>query len=309
MASFAPVSRLPRCMSRVRVGSYNVARYIQTSSGSYSYPLYPSVAQLLHEHGIPASDAPKIPTSGPKGRLLKGDVLAYVGAIASDHPSNLSAQLSKLSHLDLSNIKLAPPPAPVPEQQSEPSPEAVAPPEPAPAPAQLSVTVPISLSSIFSIQERIHKKLGVAVPLSTFLTRAADIANDDLPVSKKSLSRSPDALFDEIIGAQKSPSSTLLTSRGNFTPEISSPEELSLPQQQPKTTQEPDIIDILTGNAQTVRAKAPPTQEELTTSSISEDIATNLFSVTVSPDDKARGKEFLERMRTLLQDQPGSLIF
>jgi len=49
-------------------------------------PLFPSVALLLETHGLRAED---VPGSGPKGRLLKGDVLAYLerrGAAAAPPP-------------------------------------------------------------------------------------------------------------------------------------------------------------------------------------------------------------------------------
>lgn len=81
----------------------------------------PSVAHLLKEKGISSEDAKNIPTSGPKGRMLKGDVLAYLGQINKAHPQELSSSINKLAHLDLSNIKIkprakkeaAPPPKPV----------------------------------------------------------------------------------------------------------------------------------------------------------------------------------------------------
>ena len=44
--------------------------------------------------------------TGPGGRLLKGDVLAYIGQIENAYPSELASRFTKLSHLDLSNIKV-----------------------------------------------------------------------------------------------------------------------------------------------------------------------------------------------------------
>ena len=44
--------------------------------------LSPAVELLLHENNISNEDAfAKIQASGPKGRILKGDVLAYLGKI------------------------------------------------------------------------------------------------------------------------------------------------------------------------------------------------------------------------------------
>ncbi|KAK5277767.1 pyridoxine biosynthesis protein, partial [Exophiala xenobiotica] len=49
------------------------------------YPLYPSVIALIHENHMSDDDVLKISASGPNGRLLKGDVLAYLGTIESDY--------------------------------------------------------------------------------------------------------------------------------------------------------------------------------------------------------------------------------
>ena len=43
------------------------------------------LAHVLHEKGIPESEISKIPATGPKGRLLKGDVLAYLGKIPAEY--------------------------------------------------------------------------------------------------------------------------------------------------------------------------------------------------------------------------------
>jgi pyruvate/2-oxoglutarate dehydrogenase complex dihydrolipoamide acyltransferase (E2) component len=68
------------------------------------YP--PAVLRLLQEYGIEEPKA--IPATGPKGRLLKGDILAYVGSIKSDAPKTLMEILAKKQNLDLSNIIVRP---------------------------------------------------------------------------------------------------------------------------------------------------------------------------------------------------------
>ncbi|KAK2791518.1 pyridoxine biosynthesis protein [Onygenales sp. PD_10] len=299
----AQAARVPRWISQCRVNSYSSIRYLQTSSATQgqtlSYPLYPSVAQLLHEKGIPDSEISKIPASGPKGRLLKGDVLAYVGAISPDYSSNLSAQIAKLAHLDLSNIKIKPTLTPAPEQ-ARPTP----PPPAAREPTDTEVALPISLSSVLRIQKRIRKTLGVTIPLSTFVARATDVANQDLPASK-SRTQSADALFDEILGInQPSP-----PAHGNFVPEIIAPEPSTSSQSvSSQAVDEADIIDILTGKAPTSSPK--PSTSAIDESPLdTEDLATNLFSITVPVADKLRGETFLARMREVLQDEPDSLIF
>ncbi|EER44629.1 pyruvate dehydrogenase complex component Pdx1 [Histoplasma capsulatum H143] len=170
----ALVPRMPCWISRCRLNPYKSTRHLQTSSGTQShdlpYPLFPSVSQLLHEKGISGADVSKIPASGPKGRLLKGDVLAFTGAIPRDYSSNLSAQISQLAHLDLSNIKVKQTPT---EPQAKFAAVAVTALPPSSTPAQVSL--PISLSSVLSLQERLPKTLGITIPLSTFLARATDV--------------------------------------------------------------------------------------------------------------------------------------
>ena len=65
-----------------------------------TYP--PAVLRLLQEYGI--KDPKSIAATGPQGRLLKGDVLAYVGTINSDIPKILKDILAKKRSIDLSNI-------------------------------------------------------------------------------------------------------------------------------------------------------------------------------------------------------------
>lgn len=70
----------------------------------------PSVELLLHANHISSEDAySKIPASGPKGRLLKGDVLAYLGVIDASAVVKVTEYIKSKEHLDLSNIKIAPP--------------------------------------------------------------------------------------------------------------------------------------------------------------------------------------------------------
>lgn len=71
--------------------------------------LFPSVELLLHENNISVDDAfSKIPATGPKGRILKGDVLAYLGRISSSSVESVAKYIALKEHLDLSNIQIAP---------------------------------------------------------------------------------------------------------------------------------------------------------------------------------------------------------
>lgn len=70
--------------------------------------LFPSVELLLQKHGISRSEAmEKIPSSGPNGRLLFGDILAHVGAIKTQDIIKIRSYVQSCQHLDLSSITLA----------------------------------------------------------------------------------------------------------------------------------------------------------------------------------------------------------
>lgn len=261
------------------------------------YPLYPSVSQLLHEHNIPTAAADKIPASGPKGRLLKGDVLAYLGSIKSSYSSDQSARIAKLGHLDLSNVKMAPPKQAAPASSSS----AAIPPFPAAEP-DTEIAVSISLKAVLEVQKRIQSTLGVTLPLSTFIARATEVANDDLPKSKFS-EFSADELFDQVLGLNKI---GVKTSRGSFTPQITALPSAPLQMGARPALKKPDIIDILTGTKPAPGLGSTPSiLAGASTGSLS---STNIFSVTVAKGEKKRARVFLERVKSILQIEPGSLV-
>jgi pyruvate/2-oxoglutarate dehydrogenase complex dihydrolipoamide acyltransferase (E2) component len=77
----------------------------------------PSVSHLLRSHDIHPSE---IAPTGPKGRLLKGDVLAHLGRIDKAWPRELGGRIGKLGKLDLSGVKAAAPaPAAAPKGGKE----------------------------------------------------------------------------------------------------------------------------------------------------------------------------------------------
>lgn len=286
------------------------------------YPLYPAVQALILAHHIPDSDVLKIAASGPGGRLLKGDVLAYLGSIQQDYSKKESERISKLGHLDLSNIKVLP---------QQPKAAAVADPavsagQTRATPQVTTVTLTISLAEVLKTQKRVQDTLGVTLPLSTFLARAIDQANDDLPLPKNA-SPSSDSLFNAVLGLDTLPA----TSRGTYLPQITA---LPIPSTATKTTrstQKPsrnspprsaDIIDILSGKLTPARsaqakaflrgggssssssAKSPiPLSTNPTTAG-----AMNIFSITVPASEEKRAKTFLERVKMLVQLEPGRLI-
>jgi Biotin-requiring enzyme/e3 binding domain len=283
------------------------------------YPLYPAVTALIHENHISESDIPKIPASGPNGRLLKGDVLSYLGRIQADYSATQSKRIEHLAHMDLSNIKLSPPA----EKTQEAKPASTTPPVPEEPAAQTSISLPISLSEVLKVQKHIHDTLGASIPLSTFLARAVDLANDDLP-KPKDAKPSPHDLFNAVLGLDSIPT----TSRGTYIPQIttlppSTQPTTSVPTSARTRTSRkiPDIIDILTGQTPPPPPPPPKLSSRIISTTTSKPPARvsasatpttagaiNLFSVTVPPAEQKRARTFLERVKTVLQVEPGRLV-
>ncbi|KAK5990038.1 Dihydrolipoamide dehydrogenase-binding protein of pyruvate dehydrogenase complex [Cladobotryum mycophilum] len=258
-----------------------------TSTGTYEhkYPLLPSVGQLIKQNDISKDDVSKIKGTGPNGRLLKGDVLAFLGTISADRPETLSAHLEKLSHLDLSNIKVA-------ERKAPPAPK----PEPVPQKVEsktVEVQVPVSLTSVLELQKRIEKKLGVQLDVFELIKRASGIANKGLRPS----SRPPTAneLFDQVLGLDKIKRAS--GTRGHYQPVVSVVFP-ALKRQAPKL----DIIDILAGPKKA--ARQTPKDHNITGMYGDE----NIFSLVVPKEDKKRAEEFLEHCRFILEVEPQQLV-
>ncbi|KIX10627.1 uncharacterized protein Z518_01711 [Rhinocladiella mackenziei CBS 650.93] len=264
------------------------------------YPLYPSVIALIHENHIPDQDVAKITATGPNGRLLKGDVLAYLGAIKSDYSAQQSKRIEHMAHLDLSNVKVMPT---APKPTAAPT---AAPPAEVPIPKLSSISLTVSLAEVLKVQKRIEDTLGVTVPLSTFLARAVDLANDDLP-KPEDTKPSADDLFNAVLGLNSIPT----TSRGTYLPQIDAlphpTPRKALSRSKPSISRKPDIIDILSGKAIPKRSSSSSSRvagRNLTTA----DGAINVFSLTVPAGEEQRARTFLERVKTVLQVEPGKLI-
>lgn len=257
-----------------------------------TYPLYPSVAHLLHEKGIPSSEADKIPASGPKGRLLKGDVLAYLGSISTSYASDLSKRISNLGYLDLSNIQLAAPPEPK-KKAATPAPH-IAPREP-----DTVIALSISFKAVLDVQRRVKETLGITLPLSDFIARATKIANDDLP-RPANYKPSADELYNQVLGLDKLNSQI---SKGNYLPQVQAlPLAGATSLRAAGPVKEVDIFDILAGKPSPAKAfEAPVTRHASGEADI-------VVSVLAPGGEEKRARIFLERVKTILQVEPGRLV-
>ncbi|SCU82415.1 LAME_0C01002g1_1 [Lachancea meyersii CBS 8951] len=230
--------------------------------------LLPSVQMLLHENGVSTEDAlSSIKASGPKGRILKGDVLSYLGKISHDSVTKLTNYIQKFEKLDLSNIELK-----VPEPQKK-----------------LAETTPAKPQPVV-LSEQIHLKLApnvtaeqLARSVRSYINEAKYLSHEQ-PVANM-FSDHYDALFEELI-----------------TPEPTQPRFQVAYDLVPLTTgdvavqQQEDIFDLLAGPSG--RANAVKTDSEIPTS--------NEFSIILDvkvsdkfDDAKAKAERFVEYVKDL----------
>jgi hypothetical protein len=222
-------------------------------------------------------------------------VLAYLDKIPSSAPANESSRITKLTHLDLSNIKPAAPKAPPPKTAEVPKEAA--------AEIPISITVPVSLSAVLGVQKRMQTSLGITLPLSTFIARAIALANEDLPVTGK---RTPtaDELFNSVIGIDKI-STGKRVSDGTFSPRIMAIPDRSGLAIAPKTfaAKKADPFDELIGGKGKKSVGGFGRTGAL--GAVGE---SNVFSLSVKKNDETRAKVFLERVKSVLEVEPGRLV-
>ncbi|KAK6194025.1 hypothetical protein LQW54_011874 [Pestalotiopsis sp. IQ-011] len=257
------------------------------------YPLYPSVEHLVKEHKLDEAAISEITPTGPQGRLLKGDVLAYLGMATESRPADIKKRFDHNSHLDLSNIKIAAPAAPAKAAKAAAAAKA-------PVPEDLVIAVPISMEAVIETQQKIEATLGTFLPLSTFVSRAAELANDELPLPAN-YKPSADELFNQVLGLNKVPAKA---SRGFYIPQIAA---LPTPSftgvaPKPKAAAKVDIIDILAPKPKrSAKPAVPLGQPGISTGA-------NAFSLKVPKTEEQRANAFLARMKLVLEKDPGRLV-
>lgn len=266
----------------------------QSSGGKatkQTYPLYPSVQHLLDVNGLAKAEADKIPATGPNGRLLKGDVLAYIGKIDGSYPSELADRFTKLAHLDLSNIKTAPKKETPQKQAAKEAPSAVEEPN-------VDVTLQISLRAVTECRDRLSDAVGAPIPIATFVHRATEIANKNLPKSRET-KQSADDLFNAVLGLTKG--SEKKFSRGHFVPEWAAPPKALTASRSRK----PDLLDVLVGKPLT-RVTKPITVGQKG-SSLAYLGPEAPWTLKVPKSEEKRARVFMERFKQLLEHEPAKL--
>ncbi|CEP62658.1 Pdx1p LALA0_S06e00716g [Lachancea lanzarotensis] len=155
-----------------------------SSSGkaNASQVLLPSVQILLHENGISNEQAlSSIPASGPKGRILKGDVLSHLGKISEGSVTKLTKYIQKFEKLDLSNIELK-----QPEPQQKPKENAPAKPQPVVLSEQIHFKTAPDVNT-----EQLLRSLKAYINEAKYLSHEQPVANAN--------SVHYDSLFEELI--------------------------------------------------------------------------------------------------------------
>ncbi|PWW77079.1 hypothetical protein C7212DRAFT_278388 [Tuber magnatum] len=242
----------------------------------------PSVAHLIKEHKISEHDVSAITTTGPKGRLLKGDILAYLGRISKAHLRELEGRIHKLEKLDLSNIKIAPPKKDVGKSAKQATEKPV-------VDEEKELKLEVSFGEVLKVQNKLQSALGIHLPLSTFISKATTRANHSLPpVSSAS------DIFDELLNLPY----TTPPRPAKFQPKIT-----ALPIPPPHSpTAGADILDILTGAAP---ATTPAVKRTLGIAAS----GPNVISLTVkSAKEEESGRLFLEKLKGFLENDPGELV-
>ncbi|KAH9900610.1 hypothetical protein F4778DRAFT_739675, partial [Xylariomycetidae sp. FL2044] len=270
-----------------RTSAPSLAAQSGQKAPSQKYPLYPSVEHLVKEHKLDESAISQITPTGPAGRLLKGDVLAYLGSISSKRPAEIMARFQHNSHLDLSNIKLAAP-------KEAPSTAVKTPVVEEKPPRHLALSLPVSLAHVNQLLKKISDTLGIPVSQTDLISRASKIANKNLPLPSN-YKPSADELFNQVLGIRTVEPKG---SQGYYTPAIKTTAietviqgvPFSMKMKAPKL----DVIDYLAGHTK----KATPRSFNVT----------DVLTLSVPPTEEKRGKAFLEKMKALLEKDPGHLL-
>lgn len=169
-----------------------------SSKANESKLLTPAVQFLLHSNHISDADAyANIPATGPQGRILKGDVLAYLGKIDLAATTKVASYVKSKEHLDLSNIKIAPP------KDAEPAKKSAEPVKPV-APSNL-VSMELSMDFDAELDRNAFKQLfGFALENAKRIAYATRFPNFSLsPISSGLFEED---IFDDLLVAPVSKS-------------------------------------------------------------------------------------------------------
>ena len=188
----APKKEEPKAAPKAE-SSKTAASSSNGTSANTSQTFFPSVATLLQENSISPEEAfAKIKATGPNGRILKGDVLAYLGKISQESLDKVTSYIKSHEKLDLSNIELrkeqpaAEQPATASSEATQAAAAAAEARQPLVLSEQITLRVPVSVS-----YEQLAEAVRSYVKESTFLAHEEPLTN--------SASDLYDPLFEELL--------------------------------------------------------------------------------------------------------------
>lgn len=252
--------------------------------------LLPSVLNLLHHNHVTEEDAiGKIPATGPNGRLLKGDVLAYLGVISKDSLNAVTNNIKSTQHLDLSNIKAKAPEAPKQEEKPKEAAKEEAKKEKPSKPEPVVLRNAFSLSDISLLRTTVDATLSTNLSINTLVDKASKLAHRDVGLlSKPKKSALNDPLFDALLAPPK-------TSKKPFE------EKLTFKSAAPLTkTKTADVMDILASPRKPV--SAPATKATSAPQQLEVAVKVN------TPDGEKKAQLYLDRLQYYLTNGKGDLL-
>ncbi|KAG5513911.1 hypothetical protein PMAC_000533 [Pneumocystis sp. 'macacae'] len=157
--------------------SISCEKTIKGISNSLKDTLSPAVISLLKHYNI--IDFSEIKKTGPRGRLLKGDILAYVGVIKEDSPLRLLKVLERKEKSVFRSIKIKP------TQSVEYS--------------FATINIPVSLEPLFSMEKSFNEKL-FKIDFSNLVNKAIYKAFQNVPSIILKKPSYQEILFSTVLG-------------------------------------------------------------------------------------------------------------
>ncbi|KAF5108770.1 hypothetical protein DV495_000248 [Geotrichum candidum] len=201
--------------------------------------LLPSVSSLAVANNMTAEQViDTVPASGPNGRITKGDILAHLGKISKTDVENITNEIAKLQHLDLSNIKIKKPEE-APKKVEDKSATKESAKDAAPAAEKPKPAPPLVLNGLFTLSEieafraSLSAATGSAPSAKSVVEKAAKLASRDVPLfSQPKRSILNDPVFDALVAP---------STRGLKPFEVS----IEYPRALKKAAAKQDIFDLL----------------------------------------------------------------
>lgn len=274
----------------------------------------PSVLSLALDNNLTKEEVlEKVPASGPKGRVLKGDILAYLGKIPRSDVDSLADTIEKWQHLDLSNITIkkaqpsAPSSTPTPakdvaasaapssktETPSEQPPKKKAP-EPKP---KLVLNSVYTLAEINNLKQTLDTTIGTSASAKSLVEKASKLALRDSIKLSKSVQAKKSVLIDPIFEELLAPSVSSLAGKKPFSVSIKYPQTSSSKLAFSSSSSNDFYDDLLGGVGR--KSAVVPSSELLT------------VDVTVDesyPGGAAKAQIYLDRLGYYLSQGKGELI-